>query len=58
MLLALIQIIVSGLAFAASGNDDTLTQAKLKISGNLDLYNDKDVKYGKVQEYIEDKVMI
>ncbi|GJQ84001.1 hypothetical protein Trydic_g10469 [Trypoxylus dichotomus] len=55
LLLALVQIIISGLAFAASGNGDILTHARQKISTNLARYGDSDRKYQQVQEYLEEK---
>lgn len=56
VLLSLVQIIISGLSFAASTNDGNLTQARQKIADNLGRYGN-DAKYRLVQEHIEEKVM-
>lgn len=55
LLLAVVQIVISGLSFAASGNKDILIHARQKISNNLARYGDSDRKYQQVQVYLEEK---
>lgn len=57
IVLALLQIILSGISFAASNNEDILVEAKKKIDDNLQKYDDPHSKYKEVQHNLEEKVI-